>query len=50
MKLKYYLRYCPGSKDDSPLYVFDSTFGEHDVKRALLDDYEVGRMRDLILR
>ena len=27
--------------DDSPLYAFDSTFADKDVKRDLVKDYEV---------
>lgn len=27
--------------DDSPLYVFDSTFGDHSKKQSLLGDYEI---------
>jgi len=38
IKLKYYLRYLDddtegAGRDDSPLYAFDSSFGDHKVKK-----------------
>ena len=46
LKLKYFLYYlfdaAVHQRDDAPLYLFDSTFGEDERKtRSLLDDFDV---------
>ncbi|KAG1698785.1 hypothetical protein DVH05_014741 [Phytophthora capsici] len=41
MKFKYFMTYLNHQTDDSPLYIFDSTFDDHKDTKPLLDDYRV---------
>lgn len=41
VKVKYFLRYLEHQTDDSPLYIFDSHFDDHEVAKGLLEDFHV---------
>ncbi|CEG39994.1 histone arginine [Plasmopara halstedii] len=41
IKFKYFFSYLTSQTDDSPLYIFDSSFDDHVDTKPLLDDYQV---------
>ena len=51
LKLAYFLRYAADNIDDSPLYVFDGSFGDRYGTAPLLEDFEVPKyFRDDLFR
>ncbi|KRX72804.1 Bifunctional arginine demethylase and lysyl-hydroxylase JMJD6, partial [Trichinella sp. T6] len=51
IKMKYFSEYIKGQNDGSPLYIFDSTFGERKKCNKLLNGYSVPKFfEDNLLR
>ena len=40
-QLKYFYEYLHTNRDDSPLYIFDSSFDEDGVGKSMLNSFEV---------
>lgn len=41
MRIKYFFEYMVYNKDDSPLYLFESSFDNHPKLSQLLNDYSI---------
>jgi histone arginine demethylase JMJD6 len=41
VKLKHFLSYVRNNRDDSPLYIFDTSFDEDELAKRILTDYTV---------
>lgn len=41
IKFKYFLEYLIFNSDDSPLYLFESSFENHKRLKVLIKDYEI---------
>ena len=41
--MKEYIEYALFNRDDSPLYLFESSIEEHPQAKQLVDEYEVPR-------
>ena len=41
LSLDEFVSYMQSQRDDSPLYVFDDTYGDREATRELLEDYSV---------
>ena len=41
--LKEYIQYVMFGRDDSPLYMFESSLEDHKDAKVMVNDYEVGK-------